>query len=255
MSVSAPLRELLAAPAILEQPVVCDPLGARAAADAGYQAVTLPGYAIGAHLPGDRLLSVGCIERAVQRIAESCGVPVMLDADTGWDVPSALGRFAAAGAAAVHLNSPYLPSSVPFHAAVDRRRAHDHLLIRVRAAAGCGADVVIAARCDIDDADGYGAALDRGGRLLEAGVDALVVHSADDTNLAHLAADLPDAWLIYSAVPALPSSPVVHPVAQLQTWGYAAVSNKYHHCYCARTAPRTATEDGRTRLSTTEGTR
>lgn len=254
MSAADFLRELLAAPPILEQPVVCDPLGARAAADAGYQAVTLPAYAIGAHVPGDRLLTVDDIERTVHRVAEACDVPVLLDADTGWDVPSALCRFVAAGVAAVHLNSPYLPTSATFDTLVERRRAHDELLGRVQAATGCDTDVLITARCDLDDRDGYGAALDRADALLAAGVDALLVHSLDDANLRTFAADLADACLIYAPLATLPSRPAVYSVAQLHDWGFAAVSNKYHHCYCARTTQLTATQDGN-RLSTTEGTR
>ncbi len=241
-SPSARLRELLAQPTILEQPTVCDPLGARTAAATGYQAVTLPGFAIGAHLPGDTLLSLADIERTVRRVAESCGVPLLLDADIAWDpehdLRSAVRRLATAGAAGILLSSQHLPEAVPLRDPGERRRAHDDLLGRVRVAADSGTDVLITARCDIDAADGgFAVALDRAGELLDAGVETLVVHSADDAALERLPAELPGTWLSYAASPALPGRPSVYPVAQLETWGYAAVSNKYHHCYCARTAP------------------
>jgi 2-methylisocitrate lyase-like PEP mutase family enzyme len=233
------MRHLLAAPAILEQPAICDPLGARSAAEAGYHALTLPGYAIAAHLPGDVLVSLDDIERAVRRVTEACRVPVMLDADTGWDIdaelPSAVARLTAAGAAAIQLGSNHMPAAVPFHDQTERRNADANLLFRVRAAVATGADVLITARCDIE-ASAYSAALDRAHALLAAGAAALVVHSDNDIHLRCFAADLPGAWLIYSANPALPSRPSVFSVAKLQSWGYSAVSNKYHQCYCARTA-------------------
>src|ERR1700743_3015687 len=110
----ARLRTLLAGPGILELPTVCDPLGARTAAAAGFAAVTLPGFAVGAHLPGDTLLTLADVERAVGRVADAGGVPVLLDADTGWippaDLPAAVRRLARAGAAAVRLSTQHLPA-------------------------------------------------------------------------------------------------------------------------------------------------
>jgi 2-methylisocitrate lyase-like PEP mutase family enzyme len=233
------LRELLEAPRILEIPTVCDPLGARAAADSGYQAVTLAGYAIGAHLPSGSALSLAYVESTVRRVFRACGVPVLLDADAGWgdgaDLTTAIGRLARAGAAGIQLSSQHLPSAVPFDRRFERRRSHHDLVKRVGEAADSMA--LIAARCDIDIDDGHEVALERAAELIAAGAGALLVHSADDAILRYFADALPDARLIYAANPALPCLPSVYPAEKLELWGYSAVNNKYHRCYCTRTNP------------------
>ncbi|HEY1570471.1 MAG TPA: isocitrate lyase/phosphoenolpyruvate mutase family protein [Pseudonocardiaceae bacterium] len=235
----ARLRTLLAGPGILELPTVCDPLGARTAVAAGFAAVTLPGFAVGAHLPGDTLLTLADVERAVGRVADAGGVPVLLDADTGWvppaDLPAAVRRLASAGAAAVRLSTQHLPAAVPFQDCVEHGRAHEELLRRVRAVADV--DVVLAVRCQVDT-DRY----EHAAELLAAGAEALLVGSTDETVLRRLPAEFPNAWLIHAADPAVPGRPSTYPVDHLATWGYAGVGNQYHRCYCARIAPAAADE-------------
>jgi methylisocitrate lyase len=239
------LRELLAGPGILELPTVCDPLGARTAAAAGFTAVTLPGFAVGAHLPGDGLLSLADVEHAVGRVAAAGGVPVLLDADTGWvplaDLPAAVRRLAGAGAAAIRLSGQHVPAAVPFQDPVEHRRAHDDLLRRVAVAAAADADLVVTVRCDVDT-EGYDTAVERAAALLAAGAEALLVGSTDETVLRRLPAEFPDAWLIHATGPVRPGRPATYPVDRLATWGYAGVGNQYHHCYCARLAPLVAGE-------------
>ncbi|HEX3649492.1 MAG TPA: isocitrate lyase/phosphoenolpyruvate mutase family protein [Pseudonocardiaceae bacterium] len=238
---SSDLRELLGAPAITELPTVCDPLGARTAVAAGFGAVTLPGFAVGAHLPGDALLSLADVARAVGRVADAAGVPVLLDADTGWvplaDLPTAVRGLAAAGAAAIRLSGQHVPAAVPFQDPVEHRRAHTELLRRVEAVAG--ADVVLTVRCDVDT-EGYDTAVERAADLLAAGAEALLVGSTDEPVLARLPAEFPDARLIHATSPARPGHPATYPVDRLAAWGYAGVGNQYHRCYCARLAPHAA---------------
>lgn len=218
---SPDLRELLAQPTILELPTVCDPLGARTAVAAGFAAVTLPGFAVGAHLPGDTLLGIADVQRAVRRVADAAGVPVLLDLDTGWvplaDLPAAVRGLADAGAAAIRLSGLDL---VP----------------RVRAAAGV--DAVLTVRCAV----GTDMAVARVAELVAAGAEAVLVDSTDEPVLRGLPTEFPDTWLIHATSPARPGRPAAYPVDRLATWGYAGVANQYHRCYCARLAPLAAGE-------------
>jgi methylisocitrate lyase len=228
------LRELLARPAILDQAVVCDPLGARLAADAGYQAVTLGVAAIGAHLPLTSELSLADIEQAAMAVVRACGLPVLLDADLGWggagDIPRALARLEAAGLAAVTVTSQHLPARVPFTEAAEHGRAHAGRLLRISAARAAGTSLLVLARCTVPAGRGYDDALAEAAGLLEAGADALLLH-APPGPLRRLAADLPGATLICTGSPGAGPGPGP---ADLQAWGYQGLTRQYHRCYCAR---------------------
>lgn len=228
------LRALLARPTILDQPAICDPLGARLAADAGYEAVALGGHAIGAHLPLTSELSLDDIEQAVAAVIRVCGLPVLLDADIGWcgadGIPRALARLEAAGVAAVAVASQHLPAQVPFSEAAERQRARADLLGRVRAARAARTSLLVMARCAVPAGGGYDGALSRAAGLLDAGADAVLLH-APASQLPLFPRDLPGATLIYAG--SAGSGPEVT-ASQLQQWGYRGLSLQYHRCYCAR---------------------
>jgi methylisocitrate lyase len=223
------LSDLLARPAILDQAAVCDPLSARLAREAGYQAVTLGAYAIGAHLPLTSELSFDDIEQAARAVLCACGLPLLLDADIGWgdaeDIPVAVARLEAAGVAAIQVSSQHVPARVPFSDAVERERAHASLLGRVRAAAAARRHVLVMARCAVSPA-GYQAAIGQAEELLKAGADAILVQAAED-ELRRFPRDLPHATLICATPDGLSAG-------QLREWGYRALSQQYYRCYCAR---------------------
>jgi 2-methylisocitrate lyase-like PEP mutase family enzyme len=228
------LRELWTRPAILDQPVVCDPLGARIAADTGYQAVTLGVAAIGAHLPLTSELSLADIEQAAAAVVRACGLPVLLDADLGWgeagDLPRALARLEATGLAAVTVTSQHLPAQVPFSEVAERGRARAGLLSRISAARAARSRLLVLARCAVPAEGGYDDALAEAAGLLEAGADAILLH-APAGQLRRFALELAGATLIYAGLPSPESQPSA---ADLQRWGYHGLTRRYHRCYCAR---------------------
>jgi 2-methylisocitrate lyase-like PEP mutase family enzyme len=229
------LRALLEADEVLELPVVCDPLGARLAAEHSFEAVTLSGYAIGAHLPDGEILTADRIEAVVRRVSTAAGLPVLLDADAGLspavDLPRAVARLTTAGASGILFSSQYLPAAVPIDAATARAGSHADLMARVSAVAGM--DVVVAARLDVD-LDPYEEVVRRGRELMTAGASTLLVSSGSDATLRSIGRDLAGASLVHSADPALPCLPSEFSPARLQRWGYAGVANKYHQCRCPR---------------------
>ena len=217
-------------------------MGARAAADSGYQAIALPGYAIGAHRPDDDVISVDAIEESVRTVFNACGLPILRDADVGWgtqyELSSVVCRLMSAGAAAIQLGSQHLPAVVPFDQTAERQNSHDALLSRVDAAAGVG--VLIAVRCDIDCEVSEVTALYRANELLAAGADVLILCSAAQSKLQRFAESLPDALLVHASDSELPCLESTVPSRQLGSWGFSGVSNKYHRCYCTRMQPTVA---------------
>jgi methylisocitrate lyase len=230
------LRELLERTAILDQPAVCDPLSARLAREASYEAVNLGGYAIGAHLPLTSELSLGDIEQAARAVIRACGLPLLLDADIGWggieDLPAAVARLEAAGVAAIQLTSEHGPAQVPFSPAAERARAHADLTDRVRTARAARDHVLVVARCAIAPGGSYREAVGQARDLLESGADAIALHAGGD-ELRQFARDLPGATLICAGSPA-PGGGQAIPAGLLEQWGYSALSRQYHRCYCAR---------------------
>lgn len=219
------LRELLERTAILDQPAVCDPLSARLAREAGYEAVNLGGYAIGAHLPLTSELSLDDIEQAARAVIRACGLPLLLDADIAWggaeELPDAVARLEAAGIAAIQLASQHVPSQVPFD-----------LIDRVRTARAAREHVLVMARCGIPPGGSYREAVGRAADLLESGADAIVLHAGSD-ELRRFARDLPGATLICAGSPA-PSGGQAVPARLLEQWGYSGLCRQYHRCYCVR---------------------
>jgi 2-methylisocitrate lyase-like PEP mutase family enzyme len=230
------LRELLDRTAILDQPAVCDPLSARLAREAGYEAVNLGGYAIGAHLPLTSELSLDDIEQAARAVIRACGLPLLLDADIAWggteELPDAVARLEAAGIAAIQLASQHVPSQVPFNAAAEQDSAHADLIDRVRTARAAREHVLVMARCGIPPGGSYREAVGRAADLLESGADAIVLHARSD-ELRQFARDLPGATLICAGSPA-PSSGQAVPARLLEQWGYSALCRQYYRCYCVR---------------------
>lgn len=228
------LRALLAGPGILELPSVCDSLGARMARDAGFRAASLEGYAIGSHLPLGRALSLADLCLATSAVVRACAVPLLVDADAGWDAVAVLvARLEDAGVAAIQLSSQHLPERVPYSDATERRLARQDLVQRVRAGVAARTDCLITARCDVD-ADGYRVAVEHARALRDAGADALAVHSASEDDLSRWPRELPDTPLVYVGDARAPRERSTFDLERLREWGYRGVRNKYHRCYCAR---------------------
>ena len=234
------LRQLLDRPAILELPVVCDPLGARLARDAGYEAVALAGYAIAAHLPLGSTFSIEAVERAAGAVVRACDTPLLLDADAGSAAAGQLGRdvarLEAAGVAAIQVSTQHVPDRAPVLLAIERQHAHAELLQRVKIACTVRDHILVTARCDVLPGDDYAESAGRAAALLAAGADAILVHAAE-SELRRLPKDLPGARLIYTGPLTASCGQSVFPVDQLEQWGYSGLSNKYHRRYCPRLRP------------------
>jgi 2-methylisocitrate lyase-like PEP mutase family enzyme len=222
------LKGRLSSPGILLAPGVYDALTALIAEQAGFEAVYLSGASIAyTHLGRSDvgLTSYSEVEQTLSRITERVGVPVIVDADTGFgnalNVMRTVKGFEKAGAAMIQLEDQTFPkrcghldgkSVVPvgemagkLDAALDARSSSSTLIL---------------ARTDAVAVEGLEAALDRAEVYLEHGADALfieAVRSAEQMDAAcrRFAARVP---LLVNLVEG--GKTPVQPVSALQARGF-----------------------------------
>lgn len=200
----ARLRALLDAPEILVLPGVQDALSARLAAQHGFGAVVAGGNAAtGTLLGAADLGQLGLRDFADHygRIAAATGLPVLVDADTGFGGPHNVARmvraFGQAGVAGFFMEDQVTPKRCGYlsgKAVVPVREQ----LGKLAAALDARQDpaLVICARTDALGVEGLEAALERAALYREAGADMVFVQGADDAaTLRRVCAAVPGAHL------------------------------------------------------------
>ncbi len=222
MTMGANLRRRLADGAAARAPGVFDTLSGLLAEQAGFDAVFLSGSALAwSHLarPDIGLLSASEITTIVARLCDRIGIPVLVDADSGYgnaiQVARTVRQFEAAGAAAIQIEDqaevkcPRAPTARPLvpletmvgklKAAQDARR-HD--------------DTLISARTDAAASIGFDEALRRAVAFAEAGADLIFVEPlSKPDHIRRLVSELGDARpLVHNILPG-GASPLVSATA------------------------------------------
>ena len=183
----AELRARLAEPGILVLPGVHDALSARIAARTGFRAVAAGGNAAtGTLLAAPDMGQLGMRDFADHygRIAAAAGVPVLVDADTGFggvhNVAQTVRAFERAGAAGLFIEDQVTPKRCGYLAGKAVVPVADQVA-KLRAAldARRDADFVLCARTDALSVEGIDAAIDRAGQYKQTGVDMVFVQGAD----------------------------------------------------------------------------
>jgi 2,3-dimethylmalate lyase len=182
----ARLRELLAGTATVVAPFAYDALQARLAEAAGFPAVYLTGFGTAAShgVPDVGLLTPTEMAANVARLAAAVHVPVVADADTGGGGPLNVARtvaqYAAAGAAALHIEDQVWPKRCGFMAGKEVIPAGE-MVAKVRAAVdvsrGLGPEhgPVVIARTDALAPLGWDEVEERARRYREAGAELIFV--------------------------------------------------------------------------------
>lgn len=177
MRMTTKLRELLKK-GLVVAPGVYDPLTARLAQLAGFEAVHMTGLGVEASLlaaPDLGLLSMREVVDHAARMAAAIDIPIMADIDTGFggvlNVQRSIREFERAGVGGVHIEDQALPKHCPLlsgRQVISRTQAVD----RVKAAldARTDADLVIVARTDAEVVS-YDEMIERCNLFLEAGAD------------------------------------------------------------------------------------
>uniref|UniRef100_UPI003B5230DF isocitrate lyase/PEP mutase family protein n=1 Tax=Roseovarius indicus TaxID=540747 RepID=UPI003B5230DF len=183
MTNGARLKELIHAPDLLVMPGVYDPVSARVAELAGFDAVQCTGLGIAATTLGVPDYSIVSLSEMVERtrvIANAVSIPVMADADTGFG--NAVNAFytteflAKAGAAGLNIEDQVMPKRCG-HLGGKELIETDEMTAKIAAcrAAVEARDFVINARTDALAVEGIDGAIERANAYFAAGADMVYV--------------------------------------------------------------------------------
>lgn len=241
-TVTARLRQLLAAPEIVRAHAPHDAFTARVVEDAGGEVLFLGGFGMAASalgLPDLGLATLSEMTETVRRIANQTRIPLIADGDTGHgglpNVARTVRDFERAGAAGILLEDQQFPKRCGHFAGKSVIPARE-MVDKLRAALDARVDpqFVIIARTDARAVEGLDAALDRMHRYAETGVDLGFVESPRSLDeLARIGREAPlpqlANMLVGGATPIVPAATLaefgfkimVDPLATLAATGWA----------------------------------
>ena len=161
------------------------------AASVGYRALYLSGggVAYGSYgLPDLGMTSLNDVIEDVRRITATTDLPLLVDIDTGWggafNIARAIREMNRAGAAAVHIEDQVAAKRCghrPNKAIVPTEEMCD----RIKAATDAKTDgaFVVMARTDALAVEGLDAVIERAGRFVEAGADAIFAEAMTELDM------------------------------------------------------------------------
>ncbi len=167
---------------IVVAPFTFDGVQARLAEQAGFEAVYMTGFGTAASygLPDMGLIGLGEMSANAARIAAAVSVPVIADADTGYGGEASVARtvsiYERAGIAALHIEDQDWPKRCGFLPG-KRVIPKDEMILKVRAALSARKDpsLVLVARTDAMQPNGWDDAIDRAKAYRDAGADIVFV--------------------------------------------------------------------------------
>jgi len=166
-----------------------NPLAAKLAANAGFDAIWGSGFELSASyaVPDANILSMGVHLEMMRAIGEVQDAPVIADIDTGFgnavNVAYVVPRYVAAGVAAVVIEDKTFPKDSSLRAGGRQELVPiGEFQGKIAAAKVAGGDVLVVARTEALIAGlGQAEALRRGAAYAEAGADAVLIHSKQKT--------------------------------------------------------------------------
>lgn len=188
------LRRLISEDGLRVVPGVSDALFARLVAEAEFPIVYMSGAgttAVRLGMPDIGLMSVNEMVDNAGRIVDSCGLPLIADADNGYGGPLNVRRtikaYEKAGVAAVHIEDQVFPKRCGhMDGKVLVSRAEMVSKIKAAVDARTDQDFVIIARTDAIAVEGFETALDRANAYREAGADMIFVEAPGQDHLAEV---------------------------------------------------------------------
>ena len=172
------LRARLAEPRVLAVPGVFNGLSALLARRAGASAAYLSGAALSASMgvPDIGLVTLDELVRTARQIVRVTGLPLVVDADTGFGsalmVMRTVRELEGAGAAAVQIEDQVDPKRCG-HLDGKQVTSVEHMCEKVAAARAARSELVVIARTDARATHGFDEAVARGRAYLEAGADVI----------------------------------------------------------------------------------
>jgi 2-methylisocitrate lyase-like PEP mutase family enzyme len=189
----ASLRELIAGPTPVRAPLVLNPLMAKLAERAGFEALYLGGGASGyakVHLEANLTLTE--MAQAGLEIGTVTRLPLILDAAAGWGDPMhmhrTIGMAEAAGFAAIEIEDQILPKRAHHHVGIEHMAPLELMVEKVREAVAArrDRDLVIVARTNGVRSSSMDDALRRCEAYREAGADVLLLLPRNAEEARHI---------------------------------------------------------------------
>jgi 2-methylisocitrate lyase-like PEP mutase family enzyme len=225
-------RKLLEDRELILAPIVFDPLSARIAEMISYKAISLGGYAVGAHLfTTEPLTTLTEMVVAARYVASAVEIPVIVDAGAGFGEPMHVTRtvkeFERAGAAGVHIEDQVYPKRVHYHRDYrERIVSAEEMIDKIRFAckARTNKDFTIIARTDSLKTHGIEEGIRRAKLYVEAGADMIMVfpNTREETEIFPKKVDIP---LVYVNSPGNRVGRPIFSVHELQQMGYKMLSD------------------------------
>ena len=185
------LKDKLAAQSLVTAMSAHNPLSARLAEEAGFDAIWASGFELSAAygVPDASLLSFTQHLDMTRAIVEQTAIPMIADLDTGYgnaiNAAHVVGAYARAGAAAVVIEDKTFPKDTSLLAGARQELVRIEEFqgkIEAARAAGAAHDLVVIARTAALIAGlGIDEALRRGAAYAEAGADLVLIHSKRKT--------------------------------------------------------------------------
>ncbi len=221
------LRERLRQSGILCLPGAHNGLAALQARKAGFEGLYLSGAAMSASmgLPDLGIMTAADVAFFVRQVAGASGLPVVVDADTGFgealNVMATVSTLEAAGAAAIHIEDQILPKKCG-HLSDKRLANPGDMAAKVAAAVRARRDLLVIARTDAAASEGLDAAVTRARLYLEAGADAIFPEALTSAEMFRAFAEaVPGVPLLANMTEFGRTPPFT--AAEFESFGYAMV--------------------------------
>ena len=191
MSAGKKFRAAIASETPLQIPGAINAYAAMLAEHSGFKAIYLSGGGIANAsygLPDLGMTSMNDVLEDVRRVTAACSLPLLVDIDTGWggafNIARTIKEMIAAGAGAVHIEDQVAQKRCG-HRPNKEIVSLDEMCDRIKAAvdAKTDADFIIMARTDALAVDGFDAVVERAGRFVEAGADAIFAEAMTDIGM------------------------------------------------------------------------
>jgi methylisocitrate lyase len=201
------LKDLIRGNDLIVAPVVCNPIMARMAEDAGFKAIYLSGGTLGwVKCVTEANLTLPEMADVAVDIRAACKLPLVLDAGGGWGDPVHVHRTIAlaeaAGFAAIEIEDQLLPRRVEHHVGIDHLVPTEFFLKKLKEAiaARTDPDLVIIARTNARRAGGIEEAIRRGEAFAKAGADMVFCFTRNPDEVRMVGERVPPPLMTFAPV-------------------------------------------------------
>lgn len=226
VTAAAKMRALMNAPGMIRAVNVYDAFSARIAQDAGFKAIGLGGFQLGAQrCVTEPTLTMTEVIDSARLITQAVSIPMKVDCGAGFGEPVHVTRTVreaeAAGIACIHIEDQHYPKRAHYHQGIEKIIPVEDMLDKIRAAlaARCDPDFVIVGRTDAMRTHGPEEAIRRANLYAEAGCD-MIECFPNNSEQVRLAVKEIAAPLLYVNSPGNRHKRVVFNWSELEDMGY-----------------------------------